>query len=313
MSKILIAGLGDVGQQLARELLAEGHQVWGIKRKPLPVTEAITSASNEKMSCQIVLADLTSPESLQSIPQDLDYMVFCPTPDERTESAYRNIFVNGLQNVLNALNFKHLKRVFYISSTGVYGQDQGEWVDEQSLTSPARFSGRVLLQAEGFLQQQGVQQQGVPATVIRLAGIYGPGRHQLLKNVLSGQFKAGAPMAYTNRIHRDDAARMLYFLIAQDSKNKILAPVYIGVDDQPCSNQEITSWLFEQLCHRFGRKTVQAMQQSTQAIANKRNNNLNKRCSNQKIKAAGFVFKYADYQSGYRDVLHRLTDVSELV
>lgn len=309
MSKILIAGLGDVGQQLARELLARGHQVWGIKRKPLAGTEAITNTSNKKISCKLVLADLTKPESLQSIPQDLDYMVFCPTPDERTESAYHNIFVSALQNVLNVLNFKHLKRIFYISSTGVYGQNQGEWVDEQSLTSPARFSGRVLLQAEDFLQKQ-----GVPNTAIRLAGIYGPGRHQLLKNVLSGQFKAGAPMAYTNRIHRDDAARMIAFLIAQDGENKILAPVYIGVDDQPCAKEEVISWLFEQLCRRFGSKAVQAMQQSSQAIDNKRNHsNLNKRCSNQEIRAAGFVFKYPDYQSGYRDVLLSLTDVSELV
>lgn len=300
MSKVLIAGFGDVGQQLARELLKAGHQVWGIKRSPLPGFAA-------QANCKLILADLTKAESLQEqIPQDIDFLVYCPTPDanQRTEDGYRNIFIDGLRNVLDSLNASRLQRAFFISSTGVYGQSQGEWVDEESETLPERFSGRVLLKAEGLLQQQ-----SVPATVIRLAGIYGPGRHQLLKKVLQGKPVEQPLAVYTNRIHRDDAARMIHFLIEQDNKNKVVDAVYIGVDDKPCSKDEIATWLFQHLSSKFDLQPDQPLQNKDE----QRNINQNKRCSNQKIKQAGFVFKYADYTLGYKAVLDQVIDLNELL
>lgn len=304
MSKVLIAGFGDVGQQLAGELVKAGHQVWGIKRNPLPDFEA--GISNKSASCKLILADLGKPETLQQIPQDIDFLVYCPTPDaeQSTAEGYRNIFVNGLRNALGAINTSRLQRAFFISSTGVYGQSQGEWVDELSETFPARFSGRVLLEAERFLQQQ-----PVPATVIRLAGIYGPGRHQLLKKLLQGKLPIEPLAIYTNRIHRDDAARMIHFLIEQDNKNKVVDKLYIGVDDKPCSKGEIATWLFQHLSDKFGMQSAPPLQNK----GDQDNLKQNKRCSNQKIKQAGFGFKYADYTSGYKAVLDQLTDLNELL
>jgi len=297
MSNVLIAGLGDVGQQLMNELIAANHQVWGIKRQVLPEIK-------KKTGCHLILADLVKSTTLISLPQDIDYVVYCPSPDSRSEESYRQIFIQGLLNVCAALNINTIKRFFYISSTGVYGQNQGEWVNELSEAEPEKYSGKVLLEAEALLHQQPMN-----TTVIRFAGIYGPGKNQMLRQLIQGNIKTQETDVYTNRIHRTDAVRMIHFLIEQDIKKEPVAQTYIGVDDKPCSKNEISIWLFQHLSKKFGDKSVKPLQyiKDNQGSVNK-----NKRCSNTKIKEEGFVFEFRDYESGYLNVLEQIGDIESI-
>ena len=128
MAKILIIGCGTIGTQLAHDLSAEGHQVTGLKRNP---PESDTGKIN------YFKADITSPADLNDLPTDFDTLYFIVSPDGRNEESYRDIYEAGLDNLLN-----HFLRVgsnphwIFVSSTSVYGQSQGEWVDENSIAQP---------------------------------------------------------------------------------------------------------------------------------------------------------------------------------
>lgn len=296
MERVLIAGLGDIGQGLASLLSANLYEVWGLKRNKLPAFEKLAN-------CKLLLADLSRPESLKSIPENFDYVVYCPAPDERSETAYKSVFSDGLKNLLNHLNAACLKRFIYISSASVYAQNDGGWVDENSETNPAGFRGQILLEAENFLRLQ-----ALPSTVIRFAGLYGPGRNFMLRQVMQGKTGMSDLDAYTNRIHCDDAARMIHFLIEQERKKEIVQNIYNGVDDKPCSKRELMTWLSEEIREKFGK----IISQINLPEENLEKQKLNKRCSNERIKKAGFCFNYPDYKAGYKSILEQINDMEAL-
>ena len=118
-----------------------------------------------------------------------------------------------------------LQRVLLVSSSAVYGECTGDWVDEDTPAAPPGFNGEVLLEAERVLAAQ-----PVPSIVLRLAGLYGPGRLQLIERLRAGQ--ARVPRAaphWANRIHVDDAAQAIAHLLALPDPQ----PLYLGVDDTP--------------------------------------------------------------------------------
>ncbi|MEY2936677.1 MAG: hypothetical protein RL033_7426, partial [Pseudomonadota bacterium] len=186
---MLIAGCGYVGTALGLELTRQGDRVWGVRRDASQLPDALLPLS----------ADLGDPATLRLLPRAVDYLVYCAGADEASDRAYTRIYVDGLRNVLHALAGTGLRHAFFTSSTAVYGQAAGEWVDESSETTPAHFSGRRLLEAERVLLEH-----DVPGTILRCSGIYGPGRTRLIDNVRQGS--ATPSQRFTNRIHRDDVA-----------------------------------------------------------------------------------------------------------
>ncbi|MGB5810728.1 MAG: NAD-dependent epimerase/dehydratase family protein, partial [Polyangiales bacterium] len=157
--RILIAGCGDVGNALGRLLLDEGCQVWGIRRTVSALADGIVPWA----------VDLTDAASLHSPPTDFDYLFYTASADRRDEDSYRAIYVRALRDLIEALREtgSPLRRVLFTSSTAVYGQSQGEWVDEESTTEPARFNGHIQLEAEAYVRS-------LPGgMVLRLSGIYG--------------------------------------------------------------------------------------------------------------------------------------------
>ena len=162
MANILIAGCGYVGTALGLRLAAAGHMVWGIRR----------SAEGLPSGIHHLAADLTAPETLQDLPPALDVVFYTAAPNGSEEAAYRAIYVDGLRHVLEALVRQHQspRRVLLTSSTAVYAQSAGEWVDETSPTEPQHFTGRRVLEGERVLLDG-----PFPATVLRLGGIYGRG------------------------------------------------------------------------------------------------------------------------------------------
>lgn len=176
------------------------------------------------------------------------------------------------------------RRVLFTSSTGVYAQTSGEWVDESSPAVPTHFSGTALLEGERI-----VQSGAFPATVVRLAGIYGPGRTRMIESVRAGTATIPAAPAYVNHIHRDDCAGVLRHLLSLDDP----APLYIGVDDDPVERGAMFRWLAQEMGAPEPRVSAEAETDSIRVMRG------NKRCSNARLRATGYEFRFPTYREGY--------------
>lgn len=271
--RILIAGCGDVGERVAHRLLAQGAEVYAMRRHPPAHDGAIRWLS----------ADITRPETLAVVPDRISRLVFLPAPHARAREAYRAVFLDGLRHVLDALDATRLKRVVFVSSSAVYGEHGDAWVDESTPPAPLGFNGQVLLEAEQWLAGQPVD-----AVVLRLAGLYGPGRTQLLERLRTGQ--ASAPRArphWANRIHVDDAAAAIVHLLGLRDHQR----VYLGTDDVPLP----LDVLYDELAKRLGAPPVKEGPAPAGVGS--------KRLSNARLKAAGFGFRWPDAREGYAALL----------
>lgn len=284
MDRMLIAGCGDLGIALGRRLAAAGSIVWGLRRSPAVLPPPLRP----------IAADLTDQASLADLPADLDVVVYTASAAGPSDAAYREAYLDGLANLLAALNAtgQRPRRLLFTSSTAVYAQSAGEWVDESSPTHPTHFSGRRLLEAEELLATA-----PIPATVVRLGGIYGPGRTRLIDAVRRGEAACeDGPPVYTNRIHRDDAAAALAHLAGLP----VPEALYLGVDGDPAERCEVLRWL----AARLGAPPPPVIGR-TEADAGGRRQRSNKRCSNARLLATGYRFRYPTFREGYAALLAR--------
>lgn len=256
---LAVIGAGDLGLRVAALRVLQGDQVSALRRRNLPMSEGV----------QAVFGDMHDAESLLRLASTPDVLLFCPTPDERTEAGYRKTYVHALHKAMQIIQ---PKRVFFVSSTAVYAQDNGEWVDETCIAETQRFNGKVLREAEQLcLSQPG-------NVVLRLSGITGPGRHMLINKALLGE---GIKHTWTNRIHIDDAASAISFLINQSSPDSI----YNISDDQPALQTEVANWIRQK--HALPKLPIP----QTQADG--------KRVSNERIKALGWKPQYPSFRECY--------------
>lgn len=276
---VVIAGCGDVGSRLGLQLLAAGWRVHGLRRQVDALPPGLLPLA----------ADLAAVDCPAGWPATApDYLVYCATPASSEESAYRATYVDGLRHVLDWLvqRGQRPRRLLFVSSTGVYGQEDGAWVDETSPCQPESWTGRILLEAEALALNG-----SLPASVVRLAGIYGPGRRWLLSQVRAGYRVAQTPPLYGNRIHAEDAAGLLACLLQADARGVALEPLYLGVDDEPAPLFEVVAWLRERLGVSHW-----AAQTATRRPGSKR-------CSNARARALGWVPRYPSYREGYAALL----------
>jgi nucleoside-diphosphate-sugar epimerase len=283
MARILIAGCGYVGTALGERLVADSHQVWGLRRRATLMPPGV----------EPLVADLTSPQSLKQLPSALDFVFYMASPGGLDEPYYRSAFVDGLRGLLEALEEQRQRprRLFFISSTAVYAQERGEWVDETSLTESRHFGGRRLLEAEELLLES-----PLPVTVVRFSGIYGPRRAGLIDRVRSGRaVYRPRPPQWTNRIHRDDCAGVLQHLMQLPK----LEPLYLGVDCEPATERAVMEWLAGAL----GAPPPRAAGKEDAPARDARGN---KRCRNELLLASGYGFRHPSFREGYRAILEEL-------
>ncbi len=276
---LLIAGCGDVGNRLAEASILADWTRYGLRR----------DASRLSVAALPVPADLQQSVRPAAWPTGaIDYLVYCVAAGQSDEAGYRAAYVDGLQRVLDwlAQSGQRPRRLLFVSSTSVYGQQQGEWVDEASPALAEGFSGRILREAE-----QLALGSGIPASVVRLSGIYGPGRQWLLNQVRQGYRVATEPPLYGNRIHADDAAGLLAFLLDADWRGVALDDCYIGVDDEPAPLHEVVDWLRGELGVTQWSDTAQVRRAGS------------KRCRNSRARALGWAPQYPSYREGYRALL----------
>jgi len=262
---LVVAGAGDVGMRLARLRMAAGDEVIALRRRDVPAIDGV----------RMQRADLATGEGFARLPRRPDALVFCATPDERNEAAYRRLFVDGLRRVLDGID---PLRVFFVSSTAVYAEDAGEWVDEATPAVAETFNGRILLEAEAELAMH------PQSTALRLSGIYGPGRDYLLRRARSGEANR---RQWSNRIHVDDAASALSHLLDLHAH----APCYLGSDDAPTLECEVMAWVRD-------REGLPAGSPATGAESGRR-------VSNASLRRSGWVPAHPDFRSGYLPLLAR--------
>ncbi len=274
--RVLIAGCGDVGGALAR-LLLPNHQVWGLRRDIARLPLGVIP----------IAGDLTRVGCLE-LPE-VDQVVYCAAANRADEQAYRAVYVEGLRGLIDRLSSQAqpLRRLVFCSSTSVYGQGDGDWVEETSPAAPNSYQGRTMLEAEQLLLGS-----LLPGTVLRLAGIYGPGRDRLLEAARSGPPTVDQAAVFGNRIHRDDCAGMLAHILALERP----APCYLGVDNAPAPMAEVITYL-------RGLMEAAAIPLAWSDRANWPQRGGNKRCSNHLIRESGYRLLFPDFRSGYAELL----------
>jgi len=222
-----------------------------------------------------------------SVPQlpACDQVVFCAAPDNGEAPAYRATYETAWGNLLTGLIAMRapLRRVLLVTSTRCYGQDDGGWVDEDSAVSVSDAQTASLLRAESMLRDS-----GLPGLVLRPAGLYGAGEGPLLRSLREGRARcASGPPRWSNRMHRDDAARAIVHLLGLADP----APLYLGVDCEPTDHaallRELAAWL----------GVPPPVPQALPPPA------ANRRCRNARLLASGFRFVYPSWREGYRAVL----------
>lgn len=270
--RVLIVGCGDIGTRLGLRLHAAGAQVFGLRRTINQLPDGIHG----------IAADLADPASLSDLPA-CDYLFYTAAAKSSDLDVYRAVYVDGLRNILAALP-QPPRHLFLTSSTGVYHQHEHDWVDEQSPTLPDNERGRILLASE-----QLALNSGIPATVVRFSGIYGPGRTHLQRQVQAGIAAPAEPLHYSNRIHQEDCAGVLQHLLQLAEDGVALKPLYLASDDCPAPIHEVMEWLAERLGVEI--KTRQPVRRGG-----------SKRCSNRRLRASGYRFIYPDYRCGYADL-----------
>lgn len=260
---VVVAGAGDVGGRLAALRVAAGDDVIALRRR-----EAETMPGLRRLR-----ADLATGEGLARLPRQAAAVVFCAAPDQRDEAAYRALYLDGLRRVLDACE---ADRVLFVSSTAVFAEDAGEWVDEDTQARPPAFNGRVLLASEQALAPH-------PGGIsLRLSGLYGPGRDWMLRRAREGE---PGTARWTNRIHVEDAARALSHLLDRDAPHRL----YLGNDDRPAPEQEVLGWV--------------RSQEGLPPVAPAPGAATGRRVRNARLRASGWEPRHPDYRSGYRGML----------
>jgi hypothetical protein len=287
-NSVLFVGCGDLGIRTGLLLLEKGWQVAGLRRDPALLPAGFAPYPG----------DYTRPGSLDFI-ADLRpaHVVASFNPAGRSLEGYQRGFTQAALNLRAALLGWRPQTLLMISSTRVFAETDGGWVDESSPLASEDERALAIIAAE-----QALVGSADCVSAVRFGGIYGaiPGR--LLEKVRRGELSPLKPERYSNRIHRDDCAGLLAHLLQLSASGTELAPVYIGVDDLPAPQAEVETWLAQQL------GVASDAQQSADTVADGGSADLrmsagHKRCRNRQLHASGYRLRYPDYRAGYQAML----------
>jgi len=298
----LVIGCGYLGLRVARAWLAQGDSVAALTRS------AERAAELRALGIEPIVGDVLAPDSLANLPA-AETALYAVAFDRRGPASRRDVTVGGLESALHRLAGR-VQRMIYISTTSVYGQDAGEWVDEDSPCTPTRENGRLALEAEQAARRaaatvdeaSGGSQRSFGLHILRLAGIYGPNR--LLRRVES--LRAGEPLpdrpdAWLNLIHVDDAVRAV-LASAVHAQNNLTCLVSDGHPAARSDYYALLAQLVGAPPPRFEAAADDGARGSTRASG------LNKRCANQRLRnVLGVTLEYPSFEVGLPSALRATT------
>ena len=287
MTRVAVLGCGYVGLELGRQLTPD-HDVVGVRRSADGVDRI------ERAGFDAVQVDVTDPDGLARVP-DADVVVFAASSGGGGADAAREIYVDGLRTTIEAFGTRAQppNRLIYTASTGVYGDHDGAWVDEDTPIEPTTEKTDVLAEAERIVREE-AGSHGIDGTVARFAGLYGPDRYRLGR-YLDGPVTAG----YLNMVHRDDAAGAIRHLLETDAARD---DTVLVVDDEPVSKHAFADWLADECDVPRPEKRTKAerLADGDLSAAARRRIETSKRCANGKLRELGYEFTYPTYREGYR-------------
>jgi len=279
--RVAILGCGYLGLELGERLTAAGADVVGVRRSAVGVERI------EERGFEAVSADATDPADLRSVP-DVDVLVYAVSGG-RSGDPWA-VYVEGLRTVVETFGARATSpdRLVYVSSTGVYGDRDGAWVDEETNLSPESDRERALVAAERVALAE-TDPVGIDGTAVRLAGLYGPGRYWT-DRYLSGPVVEG----YANMIHRDDAAGAITHLLETDACRDA---VVNAVDDEPVSRVRFAEWLAEGTGRSPPERLSRAAARSRPDVS--RRALTSKRVANDRLRATGYEVAVPTFREGY--------------
>ncbi len=281
--RALIVGCGYLGQRVAARWMEAQHSVFAVTRS------TARAAEFQQWGWTPIVADICEPLTHVPWPQ-VDVLLFAVGFDRSSGRSQREVYVDGLRRVM-----EHVvtDRVIYVSSSSVYGQQAGEWVDETSTCEPTQPGGQLCLEAEQLVAASS-QFKGRGFNLLRLSGIYGPGR--LLSRIESLRRQeplTGSPEAWLNLIHVDDATQAVVACAEGGQTGR----TYLVSDDQPVTRGEYYAHLAQFI------DAPPPLFDPSQP-ARRGAGGLNKRCANAKLKAELVrELKYPTYREGLRQAL----------
>ena len=287
--RLVIFGCGYIGSALAEAAVAAGARVEALTRNPEKA-----AALRARGLAHVAVDDLASADWHAQIPGGADFAVNCVS----SGGDYRRSYVDGMKSILAwaAAGRAPVGTLVYTSSTAVYPQGGGAVVDESAPAEGSTPNGRIIRESEVLLQN------APPAAcrrwfILRLAGIYGPGRHHLLDQLRAGATELpGADAHRLNLAYREDiVAALLACLAAPDS---VRNEIFNVADDAPAKRAEVVRWLAE----RLGRATP-----SFNGVAGARRGGEpmpDRIIANAKIRRRlGWQPRYPDYRAGFAKLL----------
>lgn len=233
---VLIAGCGWLGCAVAERLLARGDRVTGIRSDPGRAEHL------RELGIEPLAVDLAEPASRTQIPKDVDAILALQAARGEGEAAYRRAYLDANRTLLDFARQQTVRAFVYTGSTGLFGQTDGADVDELTPPQPATVSGTLLEAAEQAILAEAAD--GLPTRIVRLSGLYGPGRLWLIDRVRRGLMTMGAgDEAWMNACHQDDAVTTV--LAALDRGRD--GAVYHATDIEPMRRREVITFLAERL------------------------------------------------------------------
>jgi len=273
--KLLVIGCGKLGQKLGLLAKKTPLDLLGFKRKKITST-----------NIRIEQQDIFDKSFFDKVKiHSPDFILYSLSADEQSEKSYRRNYVEGLKQVIKSIkyinNFQHL---FFVSSTSVYGDNNDQFIDEFSETSPKNFRGSILLEAENLLNTVKFN-----STILRLSGIYGSGRNYMIK--LSQDAESWPKVdRWTNRINEDDAANFIIFLLNQCLQGEIPEKLYLLSDKEPVTLFRLLNWIRQNL------NLKNKINITSDPI-------LGKRLRSSIIPSLKFEYKYPTYKQGYKELI----------
>jgi nucleoside-diphosphate-sugar epimerase len=233
---VLIAGCGWLGTAVALRLRGRGDRVTGVRSSPSGLDTL------RKLGFEALELDLADLAAAASLPKDVDAVLAVQSAKGGRESDYRSAYLAVNHTLLEYARRHPLRTLVYTGSTGVFTQHDGSEVDEATPPAPDTASGQILLEAEQQLLE--AARTGVPARLVRLSGLYGPGRTWMIERVQRGLMTLGpGEEAWLNSCHRDDAVETLLAVLDRGRNGAL----YHATDAQPLRRLDVIRHIAQRL------------------------------------------------------------------
>ena len=275
--KVLIIGCGQLGFSIVNNADSDVFKLYGFSR----------SLRKSPASIEMHQVDILKTEAIDAIKLvNPEIIIYAVSADTQSIESYQDHYVVGLKKTYEAiLELDHFKHLFFVSSTRVYGQKTTKILSELDIAEPSDYGGEALMEAETVARQLKDK-----ATILRLSGIYGPNRKRMIQLAQSNPGNWPATNNWSNRIHEEDAARFIVFLMKRIMMNESIEPLYLVTDGVPTKQYDVLTWI---------RNRLQLTTDTIELPILESGKQLQSVLLNQ----TGFVLKYPDFTYGYEAII----------